>query len=211
MPGPHEALALLAVSAVVIAVPGPSVLFIVSRAVALGRRAALLTVVGNELGLLTQGAAVAVGLGAAVERSTAVYTGLRLAGAAYLVWLGVQAVRHRGRTAAQLHQVPARSGRTTVRQGFVVGVSNPKTLLVFAALLPQFVDTAAGHAAAQLLVLSVVPVAVALVNDTAWALVADTARQWFARSPRRIAAVGGAGGLALVGLGTGLALTGRPD
>jgi threonine/homoserine/homoserine lactone efflux protein len=92
---PERVAALFLVAVVVIAVPGPSVLFVVSRALAHGRRAALATVAGNEVGLLVQVVAVAVGVGAIVQRSIAVYTVIKLLGAAYLIYLGVQAFRHR--------------------------------------------------------------------------------------------------------------------
>ena len=82
-------------SFILVVVPGPSVLFVISRGVALGRKAAVLTVLGNELGLLVQVLLVAAGIGSLVERSVVAYEVLRLAGAAYIVYLGVQAIRHR--------------------------------------------------------------------------------------------------------------------
>jgi threonine/homoserine/homoserine lactone efflux protein len=105
---------------------------------------------------------------------------------------------------------PARTGRV-LADGFVVGVTNPKSIVFFAAVLPQFVDPAAGHLPLQLLVLGTVSIAAALVCDSVWAILAGTARQWFARSPRRLAAIGGAGGLTMIGLGVRLAFTGRKD
>lgn len=95
--------------------------------------------------------------------------------------------------------------------GFVVGVTNPKTIVFFVAALPQVVDTAAGHVLPQMLVLGVVFLAIAVVSDSVWALAASMARDWFAQSPGRIAALGGAGGVAMVGLGVSLAFTGRKD
>ncbi|AWB93563.1 LysE family translocator [Aeromicrobium chenweiae] len=80
---------------VLIAIPGPSVVFVIGRALAYGRGVALATVAGNTLGLLVVVVLVALGLGAVVQESIIVFTALKLAGAAYLVWLGVQAVRHR--------------------------------------------------------------------------------------------------------------------
>ena len=94
MPASHV-LAFAALSTVLIAIPGPSVLFTISRALTVGRRAALLTVAGNELGLCVQVVAVAFGVGAVLERSAQILTAVKLAGAAYLVYLGVQAIRHR--------------------------------------------------------------------------------------------------------------------
>jgi threonine/homoserine/homoserine lactone efflux protein len=128
-------------AAIFVAVPGPSVLFVISRAVALGRRAALLTVVGNASGVFLQALLVAAGAGAVVERSIVAFTVLKLAGAAYLGWLGFQAIRHRGRLAAVLDATDVvQSRRSLLVDGFVVGVANPKAIVFFAAILPQFVQ-----------------------------------------------------------------------
>src|SRR5690242_12225737 len=80
---------------VLILIPGPSVLFTISRGVALGRRAALATVAGNASGMALQLVLVAIGVGSIVARSDAVFNVLRLAGAAYLVYLGIQKIRDR--------------------------------------------------------------------------------------------------------------------
>jgi threonine/homoserine/homoserine lactone efflux protein len=195
-----------------IVVPGPSVLFIVSRALTLGRRAALATVIGNEVGEYVQVTAVAFGIGVVVERSIVVFTALRLAGAAYIVLLGVRTVRNRRSMAGVLGAVAApRSIRQIFREGFIVGVSNPKTVFFFAAVLPQFVAPRAGHVPVQLLVFGLVFLLIALVSDSAWGLVAGAARSWFFRSPQRLARIGGLGGLVMIGLGARLALSGRKD
>jgi threonine/homoserine/homoserine lactone efflux protein len=193
-----------------IAVPGPSVLFVISRALSHGRRAAVITAAGNEAGELVQAAAVALGIGVVVERSVLVFTAIKLAGAAYLIVLGVRAIRDRHLLARVLDEAasPRRTGRI-FREGFIVGISNPKTGIFFAAVLPQFVDRRAGHLPIQLLVLGLVFVLIALISDSVWGLVAGAARAWFARSPRRLARVGGAGGLVMIGLGARLAVTGR--
>jgi threonine/homoserine/homoserine lactone efflux protein len=196
-----------------IVVPGPSVMFVVSRAVALGRRAAITTVIGNAAGVYAQVALVAVGLGAVVERSIVVFTAVKLIGAAYLVWLGIQAIRHRRRLADVLSEGgPSPAVRGSVfRQGFIVGLSNPKAIVFFAAILPQYVNPDGAPAPLQMLVLGLVFVVVALVSDGAWALTAGTARAWFARSPRRLRRLGAVGGTAMIGLGVNLALTRRTD
>jgi threonine/homoserine/homoserine lactone efflux protein len=206
-------LAFVAASFVLIVVPGPSVLFVVSRGVALGRRAALATVVGNAAGVFLQAGAVALGVGAVVARSAAVFGVLKLAGAAYLVLLGVRAFRHRRAWAEVLDSAVApKRLRRILREGFVVvGTTNPKAAVFFAAVLPQFVEPSAGHVPVQLLVLGLVFVLMALVSDGAWGYAAGTARAWLARSPRRLAALGGAGGLTMIGLGVSLALAGRKD
>jgi threonine/homoserine/homoserine lactone efflux protein len=200
------------VSFAIIVVPGPSVLFVVSRGVSLGRRAALTTVLGNEAGLLVQVIAVAVGLGAIVERSLAVFTIVKLGGAAYLIFLGVQAIRDRRALATALEvEVSRKTPRRIFREGFFVGATNPKSLILFTAILPQFVNRANGHVAVQLLVLGLISVVIALMSDSAWGLLAGTVRSWLGRSPRRLAAMGGTGGLFMVGLGVRLAFTGRRD
>ncbi len=208
----ESALTLSLVALAIIAVPGPSVLFVVSRGVTLGRRAALATVAGNEAGLIVQVTAVSVGLGAIVVRSIVVYTVLRLAGAAYLIYLGVQAFRHRMALVAALDRPIAPVGtRRIFVDGFVVGVSNPKSILLFAAILPQFADPAAGRLPLQLFLLGMLCVLIALISDSAWALLAGIARGWLGRSPRRLAAVGGGSGAVMVGLGLQVAFTGRRD
>ncbi|MBD0417947.1 LysE family translocator [Streptomyces sp. NPDC052309] len=205
-------LAFAALSFLLIVVPGPSVLFVVGRALAQGRRAALTTVVGNTLGAYVLVVGVALGVGSVVERSVVVFTVLKLAGAAYLVHLGVRAWRERGSLrAAFTGDAERQGGRRTFWEGFAVGVTNPKTIVFFAAVLPQFVDRGHGHAVVQMLLLGLVFNVIAVACDSVWGLVAATARDWFASSPRRLSAVGGAGGLAMIGLGVTVAVTGRKD
>ena len=212
VPDPGRLAAFGLLSFLIIVVPGPSVLFVISRGVVLGRRAALMTVLGNEAGLLVQVAAVALGLGAIVERSIAVFTVVKLVGAAYLVYLGVEAVRHRQALHRALEaEVVGRRARRILRDGFVVGATNPKSVILLGAILPQFVVRSNGHVTVQLLLLGLTSVVIALVCDSVWALLAGTARSWLGRSPRRLALIGGTGGLVVVGLGLRLALTGRRD
>ncbi|GAB2967251.1 LysE family translocator [Amycolatopsis acidiphila] len=197
-----------------VVVPGPSVLFTISRALTVGRRDALLTVVGNAAGVYTQVVAVAFGLGVLVQGSATVFTVIKLAGAGYLVYLGVQAVRHRHKLtdafAAAVRTTPGRT-RTVLRDGFVVGFANPKSIVFLAAVLPQFVDQAAGRVPVQIMILGLCLPVIAVLSDSVWALVAGAARTWFARSPKRLELIGGTGGLVMIGLGAGLALAGRKD
>lgn len=205
-------LAFILTAFVVIVIPGPSVLFVVSRALVLGRSGALTTVVGNSLGEYVQVLAVAFGVGAVVERSVVVFTVIKLCGATYLVFLGIQAIRHRKSLLRLLGDGVVRGGRLrTLREGFVVGIANPKSIVFFAAILPQFVDPGAGSLTLQLLMLGAVSLLVALVSDGLWALAAGSARDWFARSPQRLGHLGGAGGVAMIGIGVRLAVSGRHD
>lgn len=209
---PDHLLVFAAAAFVLIVVPGPSVLFVISRALAYGRRAALLTVAGGAAGSFVLAAAVAFGMSAVVQTSAVVYEVVKLAGAAYLVYLGVQAIRHRRRLRAAFdgHAGPLR-GRRTWWEGFVVAVTNPKSLVFVAAVLPQFVDPASGEAAPQMVLLGAVFAAIALASDSVWGVLAAGVRAWFGRSDRRLELIGGTAGLTMVGLGVTLAVTGRRD
>jgi threonine/homoserine/homoserine lactone efflux protein len=212
MPPPDRLLTFVLASFVLIAIPGPAVLFTISRALAYGRRAALTTVVGGAAGSFMAATAVAIGIGAIVQTSAAVYTVIKLIGAGYLVYLGVQAIRHRQSLRAAFEAREGTVGaRRTLAQGFIVGVTNPKTIVFFAAILPQFADPSSGHASLQMMVLGAVFAGMALVMDSVWGITAGTVRSWFARSTRRLDLVGGAAGLTMIGLGVGLAVSGRKD
>src|SRR5947209_7228123 len=209
----HHLLAFLLTIYVLILIPGPSVLFVVSRGVALGRRAALATVAGNAGGLVFQGTLVTIGIGSIVASSDAVFTTLKLIGAAYLVFLGVRNIRERKALAEVFAPVGAAAapkpvGRI-VREGFFVGATNPKGVLIFTAVLPQFIDRSQGHETLQLATLGAICVVIALLSDGAWAIASGTARQWLGRSSRRLETMSGVGGAMLVALGVGLAFTGR--
>lgn len=209
MPPTSHLLVFTLTAFVLIVVPGPSVLFTVGRALTVGRRGALLTVLGNAGGLYAQVFAVAFGVGAIIEASARAYTLLKFAGAAYLVYLGVQAIRHRRWLTAGrgTGAAPARA-RRVLREGFVVGVTNPKMIVFLAAALPQFVDPAAGQVPLQMLLLGALVALIAMASDSVWAFAAGTARLWFARSPRRVEALGATGGVAMIGVGVALAATG---
>ncbi len=197
---------------ILIAIPGPSVVFTVGRALAYGRAVALATVLGNTLGLLTVVILVALGLGVIVEESIVVFTILKFAGAAYLVWLGIQAIRHRKAfsvATAGADGFPVLTWPKVVRQGFIVGVSNPKAFMIIGAVLPQFIDRGNGHIQAQMMLLGLIAVAIGLVSDSLWAVIASQLRTWFNASPKRGEAMGAVGGTSMIGLGVGLAVTGN--
>lgn len=210
MIGPDQLLGFGLAALVLIVIPGPSVVFVVGRAVSYGHRLALASVAGNTLGLFLVMTLVAVGLGAIVAESIVVFTVIKLVGAAYLVWLGVQALRHRRelRVDTAAPRTPL-TRRAAVRQGFVVGISNPKGFLIFAALLPPFVDPDRSAVPLQMFVLGSVAVTLGLLCDSVWALAAGRARDWFAGSARRGSALGAIGGSSMIGLGVGMALTGH--
>ena len=203
MPHTEALIAFALTSLVLIAVPGPSVLFVIGRSLAWGRSAGLWSVLGNELGSLVPIAAVAFGVGAIVAQSVALFTVVKVLGALYLAYLGIQAIRHRRDGLGDASQASQRRMPSFVilRQGFIVGATNPKTIVFFVAALPQFVDFHAGAVPLQMMVLGLVFTLIAFACDGTWALIAGSARAWFARSPRRLAAVRGTGGGMMIGLG----------
>lgn len=203
-------LAFLAAAIVLVIMPGPTVLFVVGRSLALGRRGGLLSVLGNAIGIVPIIVAVSFGVGAIVTQSAVVFTILKFAGAAYLVYLGVQAIRHRKQNAANVQSGSAapKSTRRMLGEGFVVGISNPKTIAFFVAVLPQFVAPEAGWVPGQMLMLGGIFLVLALLSDGTWAFAAGSARDWFARSPKRVERLGATGGVMMIGLGGVLAVTG---
>jgi threonine/homoserine/homoserine lactone efflux protein len=204
-----NALAFTLAALVLIVIPGPSVLFTIGRALALGRLGGLLSVLGNAVGQLPLIAAVAFGVGAIVAESAVLFTIVKVAGSLYLVFLGIQAIRHRKESArvATEGAVP-RSIRRQLREGFIVGVTNPKSIAFFVAVLPQFVDVSAGAVPLQMMQLGLIFFVLALVSDGAWALAAAGARSWFGKSPKRIETLTATGGGMMIGLGGVLLFTG---
>ncbi|MEV6426509.1 LysE family translocator [Nocardia sp. NPDC051463] len=195
---------------VIVVIPGPNVLFAIGRALTLGRRPALLSVLGATLGSTVPLTAVVLGLGTILAASAILFTLIKIAGAAYLIYLGVMAIRDRKQMAAALESAAEKpaAGRI-VRQGFVVGATNPKAYVFLGAVLPQFAVPEAGALPMQLLLLGAVCLAIQVVSDSSWALLAGTARSWFVRSPRRLEAVGSTGGLMIIGVGASVALSGN--
>ena len=211
MPSSSQWVAFLLASLLFIQVPGPSLLFTIGRALTVGRRDALLSVVGNGFGLMLQVLLVAVGLGAVVAASATAYTAIKLVGAAYVIYLGVQAIRHRKDARLALERAaegpPVRStALASVRTGAIAGATNPKSIVFFVAFLPQFTHESSGSAGVALALLGLVFGAMAIASDSVWALAAAKARDWFSRRPHRLDRLGTAGGVMMVGLGTTMAV-----
>lgn len=189
--------------------PGPSVLFAIGRALSLGRRAALISVVGNASGMYVQVVLVSLGLGVLLEQSIVLMTIVKFVGAAFLVYLGIQAIRHRHDAAAPVEAARPIGGVRAFFEGSFVGITNPKTIVFFLAILPQFVDSSTGTAiGVQMLLLGGIFVTLCVIFDSGYALAAGAARDWFGKSPKRLSNLGVAGGVAMIGLGVGLAATG---
>jgi threonine/homoserine/homoserine lactone efflux protein len=193
-----------------ILIPGPSMLFVIGRSLSLGRIGGLLSVLGNAAGAFVISIAVALGLGVVLEQSFVVFTVVKVAGAIYLVYLGVQTIRHRAEgDLTDGGPVPVKSRLRTLAEGFLVGITNPKIIVFFIAVLPQFVVPSAGSVPLQLGIFGAMFVGIALISDSVWALVAGSARDWFAKSPRRIARLRGTGGVMMIGLGVAVLFVGH--
>lgn len=172
-------------------IPGPSVLYIITRSVGQGRRAGLVSVLGVELASLTHVAAAALGLSALLMTSALAFSVVKYVGAAYLIYLGVRTLL--AREASQRAPVPApKSFSQLFAQGFLVNLLNPKTALFFYAFLPQFVDPARGAVTGQILLLGALFVLLASCTDSLYSLLGSTMGRrltrnaWFRQSQRYI-------------------------
>jgi threonine/homoserine/homoserine lactone efflux protein len=194
-------LTFIAFALVIIAIPGPSVMFAISRALVLGKRGAILTVVGNGIGVLVQALAVSVGLGVLIESNEFLMNAIRLAGAAFLIYLGVTAIRRRRAGLDLSAPVVVPKSAHLLRESILVGVSNPKTIVFFSAAFPQFVVSDGAPIVLQMVMLSVIFVFFGISGDAIYALSAGAARDWFAKSPSRVVAMRTVGGVAMTTLG----------
>jgi threonine/homoserine/homoserine lactone efflux protein len=188
---------------IIILAPGPSVLFVIARAISWGRKVAVLTVAGNVSGSLVLSTLVALGLGPILDRSDLAYLAVQWGGGLYLIYLGIDAIRKRSEHAADMtNQGPLTpSTARCIRDGFWVGVLNPKAIVFFAAVLPQFVDIDSGQVTAQLLFMGLVFCVLAFLSDSTWGLLAGTARQWLATDARRLEYLRATGGIVMITLG----------
>ena len=185
---------------VIVLVPGPTVTLIIASSMRYGTRAGLLNVAGTQAGVAVMIAIIGIGLASAIEAMGHWFEWLRLIGAAYLIWMGFQMIRSSGRIAAGEVPAPPRGG--FLLQGFLVAVSNPKTLVFFGAFIPQFIDPA-GDYAAQILLMGVTAMIVAATSDSAYAIVAGRAGRML--SARRVRLLSRLSGGFLIGGGLWLA------
>jgi threonine/homoserine/homoserine lactone efflux protein len=203
MIGGDQRATFFAASMAIIIVPGPSVLFTLARGVAWGRAVAVLTVLGNSIGTLVLSVIVAIGLGPLLAHSKVFSTVLQLAGGCYLVWLGIDAMRHRHAHAQAMtkREGSRPSNLHVVRQGFTVGILNPKSLIFFAAVFPHFVDRTKGNVTVQLLIFGGIFSVMAFLSDSTWGLIAGSAREWLSGSPTRLVVLRTIGASVMMALG----------
>lgn len=194
---------------IIILAPGPSVLFVIARAIAWGRKVAVITVAGNVSGAFVLSSLVAFGLGPVLQRSDLAFAAVQWGGGLYLVYLGIDAVRKRKVHAADMTnqgQVEPKVFQS-IRDGFMVGVLNPKGLVFYAAVLPQFIDRERGNITGQLLFLGALFSILAFFSDGSWGLLAGTARAWLAGDASRLEKLRATGGCVMVLLGASVILS----
>ncbi len=188
---------------VIILAPGPSVLFVLARAIAWGRATAVATVAGNVTGAFTLSVVVAIGLGPILQRSEIAFISVQVLGGLYLVYLGIAAIKHSQIHASDMaNQGDIRpSTWRSMREGFWVGALNPKGMVFFAAILPQFVDREAGNITSQLILMGAIFAVLAFFSDGGWGILAGTIRNWLATELKRLVFMRMTGGVVMIILG----------
>jgi len=193
----------LVAAMIIILAPGPSVLFIIARAIAWGRLTAVATAAGNVTGAFVLSLLVAFGLGPILQRSEVAFIAVQVLGGFSLVYLGIDAIRHSKVHAEDMvNQGDVRpSAFRSARDGFWVGALNPKGLVFFAAILPQFLDRDSSNVTSQLVLMGATFSVLAFFSDGSWGLIAGTVRQWMATSPGRLVTMRRIGGVVMITLG----------
>ena len=193
-------------SVAIILVPGPSVMFVIARAVAWGRMTAVITALGTALGMLLLSVFIAVGLGPLLQRYALLLIVVQVLGGMYLIHLGIDAWRHRQEHADDMVKIEEvkPSSYQILRQGFTVGALNPKALVFFSAVFPQFVDPDAGSITIQLLIFGAIFTALALLLDGTWGVLVGSSRDWFVTSRNRLVFLRTVGSLVMMALGVGV-------
>jgi threonine/homoserine/homoserine lactone efflux protein len=197
---------LILASVAIILIPGPSVMFVIARAVAWGRVTAVLTALGNALGMLLLSVFIAVGLGPLLQRSEILLVLVQVLGGIYLIHLGIDAYRHRLEHADDLIKIEeVKPGNFQIlRQGFTVGALNPKALVFFSAVFPQFVDAESGSITIQLLIFGAIFAVLSFFLDGMWGLLVGSSRDWFVTSRKRLVVLRVIGAVVMMALGVGV-------
>jgi threonine/homoserine/homoserine lactone efflux protein len=208
-PNHTSLLIFVSTAALLLAIPGPAIFYIVGCSIGQGRNAGLVSALGIGVGTLIHTAAAAVGLSALLVSSAAAFSVVKYLGAAYLVYLGVQRLRSKESLAA----TPAADAlRVTLArvftQGIVVNVLNPKTALFFFAFLPQFIEPARGHVATQILSLGVLFAVMGTTSDSLWALFSGSVAGWLRGNQRWMRNERYVSGGILISLGVATAFAG---
>jgi threonine/homoserine/homoserine lactone efflux protein len=207
IPNHSSLLLFLSAALVLLAIPGPAVLYVTSRSIGQGRAAGFVSALGIGVGTLVHVAAAAVGLSALLMSSAAAFGAVKYLGAAYLIYLGIQKLRTK--ESFELSQEAPRAKLIRIfGQGIIVNILNPKTALFFFAFLPQFVDASRGAVALQILFLGALFAVMGMTSDSLWALFAGTVAQHLKRNARWLSTQRYVSGGMLISLGVATAFAG---
>ena len=209
LPSPTS-IGLFAIAALaLLLIPGPAVLYIVSRSLAQGRFAGFVSNLGIHCGTMVHVVAASLGLSALLMTSAVAFAAVKYLGAAYLIWLGLRRIFGPEAAPDATGSAVRRSYLELVRDGFIVNLLNPKTALFFLAFLPQFADVSRGHVATQIAFLGLVFVAIGLVTDSCYAFVAGAAGDWIKRKQGPLRFERYVTGMVMIGLGLTAAFAGN--
>ena len=195
----------LATAMVLLAIPGPAVLYVVTRSIEMGRAGGVSSVAGITTGTVVHVTLATAGLSSLILASKAAFDAVKYVGAAYLVFLGVRRLLTRTEEAVDEERAPL-TRRRAYTQGIVVNLTNPKTIVFIFAFIPQFVDVNAGHVWLQVLVLGLSFAGLGVLSDTGYALVAGTVADRLRGSPAIARFERWFGGSVLIGLGVAAAV-----
>lgn len=199
MPSTSNLLGFLLLAIVIIVVPGPSVIFAIGRALVLGTRLAVVSVLGNALGVGLQILVVSLGLGVLIQQAPGLFLAIKIIGALIIAYLGMKAFLDRAKL--DLSGKKSNSSRAVLKQSIVVGITNAKTFVFFVAALPSFVSPLDGNPIIQMLFLGLIFSLIGIASDMVYAVAAGKARDWLSTSQKRLSTFRGAGGVALALLG----------
>jgi len=209
LPAPAS-IGLFAIAALaLLLIPGPAVLYIVSRSLEQGRIAGLVSNLGIHAGTMVHVVAASLGLSALLMTSALAFAAVKYLGAAYLIWIGLRRIFGPEAAPDATRGAVRRGHLQLVRDGFIVNLLNPKTALFFLAFLPQFADVSRGHVATQIAFLGLLFVALGLVTDSCYALVAGTAGDWIKRKHGPLRFERYVTGVVMIGLGVTAAFAGN--
>jgi threonine/homoserine/homoserine lactone efflux protein len=195
----------VATALALLAIPGPAVLYVVSRSVDQGRKAGLVSVLGITTATLVHVTAAAVGLSSLILASKTAFDAVRYVGAAYLIFLGIRRLLS-SEAEESLDGPEPDSLRRVYVQGMIVNLLNPKTIVFIFAFIPQFVDVSAPHVGRQIFALGLTMAVLGLMTDSLYALAAGTVADRLRGSRGMAKFERWFGGGILVGLGVAAAL-----
>ena len=201
MPSSSTLASFLILALVVIVVPGPSVVFVIGRAMILGTKGAIQSVLGNAAGVGVQIVAVSLGVGVLIASSPFFFGVVKIAGSLFLVYLGIEGIRHHKDLRLELQTSGSVSTRKTLVDSSIVGITNAKALVFFIATFPIFVEEGGYAPWIQMLILGAIFFVIGIASDMVWAVAAGAARARLVASRRGLEWVRLCGGVALTLLG----------